>query len=81
MACRQSRRDGADKCAASERAAGSLPLHGQTAHGPGTARRFDGIWGSKHLEVDSVRYLYEQACEAGSDHAAVCADLRLTAEP
>jgi endonuclease/exonuclease/phosphatase family metal-dependent hydrolase len=44
---------------------------------PGTDRRFDSIWVSNHFQVRKVEYLYEQSLAAGSDHAAVVADLTL----
>jgi endonuclease/exonuclease/phosphatase family metal-dependent hydrolase len=43
----------------------------------GTPRRFDSIWVSGEFAVRRVRYLYEAALEAGSDHAVVIADLRM----
>lgn len=44
---------------------------------PGTDRRFDSIWVSPEIEVRNVGYLDEEALAAGSDHAAVVADLVL----
>jgi exonuclease III len=46
---------------------------------PSTPWRFDGIWVTSGLRVESVRYLYEQGIEAGSDHAVVVADLLVAA--
>lgn len=66
-----------------ERPAGPLAAShytGKRRDSPGTPRRFDSVWVSKHFEVESVRYLYEQAVRAGSDHAAVCVDLRLVSQ-
>jgi endonuclease/exonuclease/phosphatase family metal-dependent hydrolase len=50
---------------------------GRRTNHPGTDRRFDSIWVSKHFHVRNVQYLYEKAIAAGSDHAAVVADLTL----
>jgi endonuclease/exonuclease/phosphatase family metal-dependent hydrolase len=37
--------------------------------------RYDHCWVNDHVEVRSVRYLYQRAVEAGSDHALVLANL------
>lgn len=42
-----------------------------------TRCRYDVIYTSEPVEVADVRYLYDEAVEAGSDHAAVVATLRL----
>lgn len=47
----------------------------------GNPRRFDSIWVSDHFGVDRVAYPYEESIFAGSDHAAVIADLTLTKQP
>lgn len=52
---------------------------GKRKTSPGTARRFDSIWVSRHFTVETVDYPYEASCEAGSDHAAVVAELILDA--
>jgi hypothetical protein len=41
-----------------------------------TPGRYDVIYASPALHVESVRYLYEEALEAGSDHGLVLATLR-----
>jgi hypothetical protein len=51
---------------------------GKRRTSPGTARRFDSIWVSDHFEVHAVAYPYDDSVAAGSDHAAVIADLTLT---
>lgn len=71
-----------DELEAIRRARPSGPLAlshrtGRRKNHPGTDRRFDSIWVSKHFQVDAVDYLYERSVEAGSDHAAVVVDLVL----
>jgi hypothetical protein len=44
---------------------------------PGTDRPFDSIWVSSQFEVDAVAYPYAECIAAGSNHAAVIADLTL----
>jgi endonuclease/exonuclease/phosphatase (EEP) superfamily protein YafD len=44
---------------------------------PGTDRRFDSIWVSNHFAVDAIAYPYDASIAAGSDHAAVVADLSM----
>ncbi len=39
--------------------------------------RYDAIWVSAHFAVESVEYVYDQAIDAGTDHALVQADLVL----
>lgn len=43
----------------------------------GTDRRFDSIWVTPDFEVSAIDYPYAQCIAAGSDHAAVVADLVL----
>jgi hypothetical protein len=40
--------------------------------------RYDQMWVSPEWEVGSVRHLMEASFEAGSDHAIVVVDFRLT---
>ena len=37
--------------------------------------RYDAIWVSSHFTVESVEYVYDEAIEAGTDHALVLAGL------
>ena len=37
--------------------------------------RFDSIWVTRHWAVQHIDHLYDDAIEAGSDHAVVIADL------
>jgi endonuclease/exonuclease/phosphatase family metal-dependent hydrolase len=63
-----------------ERPSGPLALSHRTGRRkthPGTDRRFDSIWISRHFQVESIDYLYDQSVTAGSDHAAVLVDLVL----
>lgn len=39
--------------------------------------RYDHIWASRDLQVVDVRYLYDEAVAAGSDHAVVIADFEV----
>lgn len=48
---------------------------GKRTNSPGVPRRFDSIWVSSHFAVSAVAYPYEESIRAGSDHAAVVADL------
>lgn len=67
-----------------ERPGGPLALSHRTGRRklhPGTDRRFDSIWVSHHFEVEAVAYPYEACLDAGSDHAAVIADLTMTSGP
>ncbi len=52
----------------------SVPLH----HGR-APRRFDAIWVSREFVVEHVRYDYDGAVAAGSDHALVLADVQCAA--
>jgi endonuclease/exonuclease/phosphatase (EEP) superfamily protein YafD len=48
---------------------------GKRRDSPGTGRRFDSIWITGHWTVRHVAHLYDEGIAAGSDHAAVVADL------
>ena len=37
--------------------------------------RYDAIWVTSHFTVESVEYVYDEAIEAGTDHALVLAGL------
>lgn len=50
---------------------------GKRKNSPGTARRFDSVWVSRHWVVQHVEHLYEKGVDAGSDHALVVVDLDL----
>lgn len=52
---------------------------GRRKDSPGTGRRFDSIWVSRHWVVRHVEHLYEEGVAAGSDHAPVIVDLDFTA--
>jgi hypothetical protein len=54
---------------------------GRRRHSPGSGRRFDSIWISRHWTVRHIDHLYNDAIAAGSDHAAVVADLDVTPGP
>ena len=54
---------------------------GRRKNSPGTGRRFDAIWATRHWAVQSVHHLYDEGIAAGSDHAVVVADLTLGSEP
>ncbi len=41
-----------------------------------TKRRYDFVFARKELQVDSCRYMYEEAVNAGSDHAMICCDYK-----
>jgi hypothetical protein len=43
-----------------------------------TPCRYDTVYVSEHLDVEDVRYLYDESIAAGSDHAAVATRLTLT---
>ena len=51
---------------------------GKRKNSPGTDRRFDSVWVSRHWVVGHVEHLYEKGIAAGSDHAPVVVDLDLT---
>ncbi|NYD48063.1 endonuclease/exonuclease/phosphatase family metal-dependent hydrolase [Actinomadura luteofluorescens] len=48
---------------------------GRRKNSPGTARRFDSVWISRHWTVREIRHLYDEGLAAGSDHAPVVVDL------
>ena len=52
----------------------------RNARPSGTDWRFDAVWVSPHFRVDNVLYPYDLSVAAGSDHAAVIADLRWAAK-
>ena len=54
---------------------------GKRKNSPGTGRRFDSVWVSRHWVVRHIEHLYEEGIEAGSDHAPVKVDLDFTALP
>lgn len=51
---------------------------GRRKNSPGTGRRFDSVWVSRHWVVRHIEHLYEEGIAAGSDHAPVMVDLDLT---
>jgi hypothetical protein len=51
---------------------------GRRKNSPGTGRRFDAVWVSRHWVVRHIEHLYEDGIAAGSDHAPVVVDLDLT---
>lgn len=51
---------------------------GQRKDSPGTGRRFDSLWLTHHWTVQRIDHLYDDGIAAGSDHAAVVADLTVT---
>lgn len=54
---------------------------GRRKYSPGTGRRFDSVWVSRHWVVRHLEHLYEAGITAGSDHALVMVDLDLPARP
>ena len=54
---------------------------GRRKDSPGTGRRFDSVWVSRHWVVRNIEHLYDEGIAAGSDHAPVLVDLDLTARP
>ena len=54
---------------------------GRRKNSPGTGRRFDSIWITRHWTVQHIEHLYEQGISAGSDHAVVIADLAIATGP
>jgi hypothetical protein len=54
-------------------------MTGRRTGNPGTPRRFDSIWVTSGVNVLSLTYLYPEGVNAGSDHAAVLAELRVSA--
>ena len=66
-----------------ERPQGPLAVSYKTRgeHGVPGLHRYDHIYASwPDFRVNDVRYLYEEACAAGSDHALVAADLEADTE-
>lgn len=51
---------------------------GRRKNSPGTGRRFDSVWVSRHWIVRHIEHLYEEGIAAGSDHALVMVDLDLS---
>lgn len=61
-----------------ERPAGPLAIShrtGRNASRAGNPRRYDHIYATSDFEIIDVRYLYDEAIDAGSDHALVLTDL------
>jgi hypothetical protein len=54
---------------------------GRRKNSPGTGRRFDSVWVSRHWVVRHIEHLYEEGIAAGSDHAPVMVELDLLARP
>jgi endonuclease/exonuclease/phosphatase (EEP) superfamily protein YafD len=52
---------------------------GRRKDSPGTGRRFDCVWVSRHWVVRHIEHLYKEGIAAGSDHAPVVVDLDLAA--
>jgi endonuclease/exonuclease/phosphatase family metal-dependent hydrolase len=50
---------------------------GKRKNSPGTGRRFDSVWVSRHWGVRHIEHLYDRGIAAGSDHAPVVVDLEL----
>jgi hypothetical protein len=69
----------AEAAALSGRPAGPLAVShrtGKRRNGfPGTGRRFDSIWITRHWTVLHISHLYDEGIAAGSDHAVIVADL------
>lgn len=68
----------AEAAAYSDLRAGPLAINhrtGKRRNSPGTGRRFDSIWITGHWIVPHIAHLYNEGIAAGSDHAAVVADL------
>jgi endonuclease/exonuclease/phosphatase family metal-dependent hydrolase len=53
---------------------GPLEVSHRTGEGDHNRYRYDAIWLSPEFEVSSVAYHYDDACEAGTDHALVLVD-------
>jgi hypothetical protein len=78
----------ADRPGDAERLAASAPLGplaithltGRRKDSPGTGRRFDCIWISRHWTVQRIDHLYDAGIAAGSDHAVIVADLAIALE-
>lgn len=54
---------------------------GRRNNSPGTGRRFDSVWISRHWAVRDIEHFYKEGVAAGSDHAPVMVDLDLMAQP
>jgi exonuclease III len=54
---------------------------GKRKNSPGTGRRFDSVWVSRHWVVRHIEHLYEEGIVAGSDHAPVVVELDMAAGP
>lgn len=52
---------------------------GKRQDDPGVPRRYDSLWISPEIAVDTITYDYAQAIAAGTDHALLTAELRLQA--
>jgi hypothetical protein len=50
---------------------------GKRKNSPGTERRFDSVWVSRHWVVRRIEHLYGEGIAARSDHAPVTVDLDL----
>src|SRR5699024_3889015 len=50
---------------------------GKRRNSPGIPRRYDALWLSEQLTVERIDHCYDEAIEAGSDHALVIADLTI----
>lgn len=60
-----------------ERPDGPLAVSYRTGPRDDQRFRYDAVWLSDHFVVDAVEYLYDEAVEAGSDHALVLVDAHL----
>ena len=69
----------AEAAALSNRPSGPLAVTHRTGRRkngfPGTGRRFDSIWITRHWAVQNISHLYDEGIAAGSDHAVIIADL------
>jgi hypothetical protein len=68
----------AEAAALAQRPLGPLAVTHRTGKrrgSPGTGRRFDSIWMSRHWTVSRIDHLYDEGIAAGSDHAVIVADL------
>jgi hypothetical protein len=61
-----------------DRPDGPLMISHRTGDQDENRYRYDAVWLSPHFEVKSVQYLYEEAIEAGTDHALVLVDAVFT---
>ena len=60
-----------------DRPSGPLEVSYRTGDDDGDRYRYDSIWLSPHFTVNSIDYFYEEAIEAGTDHALVLANVTL----